>query len=373
MKLKYALPLASFLLVVSLLLAYVLLNNQEPVLARPSDFFVGIDVAYDNIQDIKSLIDEVNPYTNLFLLGSTGISHDPAKLDELCQYLYEKDMYFIVYDHDTEHLHSLLDAQNKWGDKFIGLEYEDEIGGCQLDICDWHPIREADNCSDAANQFVQITNDFLNTSHPGSTAKPSDFHLFTADYAVYKFIYKAGYDVVLAEYGWNYSRQLNVALCRGAAAVQNKEWGVIITWTYTEPPYIESGAELYKDLVNAYENGAHYILIFDTNREYTASILKQEHFDALKEFCKYIHANPRKTVPTSERVAFVLPKDYGYGFRGPKDRVWGLWEAGEFEFDTSMNLSYWLGQYQKNLDIIYEDDIESNATYREYVFWNTTL
>ena len=71
----------------------------------------------------------------------------------------------------------------------------------------------------------------------------------------------------------NYSRQLNIDLCRGAATVQNKDWGVMITWTYTQPPYMESRTQLYNDMVLAYENGAKYIIIFDSNENYTQNVL----------------------------------------------------------------------------------------------------
>ena len=110
----------------------------------------------------------------------------------------------------------------------------------------------------------------------------TNYPLFTSDYALYWFDYKAGYDVLLAQFGWNYSRQLNVALCRGAATVQNKDWGVIIAWTYTDPPYIESGQELYEDLMLAYENGAKYIVVLDTNKNYTQGILEEEHLARFK-------------------------------------------------------------------------------------------
>ena len=52
-----------------------------------------------------------------------------------------------------------------------------------------------------------------------------DLKLFTADYALYWFTYQGGYDVILAEFGWNHSRPLNIALARGAATMQDKEWG----------------------------------------------------------------------------------------------------------------------------------------------------
>lgn len=68
---------------------------------------------------------------------------------------------------------------------------------------------------------------------------------------------------------------MNVALCRGAATVQNKDWGVIITWTYNNPPYIESGEELYNDLIYAYKNGAKYVAVFDSNENYSKEFWKK--------------------------------------------------------------------------------------------------
>jgi len=164
-----------------------------------------------------------------------------------------------------------------------------------------------------------------------------------------------------------------IALCRGAATVQNREWGVIIVWTYNNPPYIESGEKLYDDLVLAYENGAKYILVFDSNEEYTQGILKKEHLDALKQFWQYVKENPRSIIPASERVAYVLPEDFAYGFRGPNDKIWGLWEADEFSFEISTDLGSLLKEYDTNLDIIYDDGIEIDKTYGKYIFWNGTI
>jgi hypothetical protein len=371
MKSKYISIFLTSFLIISLFLSYGFLSGED-VSEEPSDFFFGVDIAYGDVDVIKELIDEVGSYTNLFLIGSTGISHNVTKLNEICQYLYDKDLYFIVYDENPRHLNLLSEVQSKWGDKFLGLEYEDEIGGRQLDLWEHRPVVEAENSSDAANQFVEQVSVYLNRQLFQLNLVPSDFHLFTADYALYWFDYKAGYDVVLAEFGWNYSRQLNVALCRGAATIQNKEWGVIITWTYNHPPYIESGAELYKDLIYAYENGAKYIIVFDSNKEYTEGILKKEHFDALKKFWEYTKANPRRKFQRGDRVAYVLPKDYAYGFRGPNDKIWGLWAADAFSFEISRNLGELLEQYDANLDIIYDDRLELGSTYRKYIFWNGT-
>jgi len=213
---------------------------------------------------------------------------------------------------------------------------------------------------------------YINVGYTEST----NFPLFTSDYALYWFDYKGGYDVVLAQLGWNYSRQLNVALVRGAATVQEKEWGTIITWTYNDPPYIESGPELYKDLVLAYENGAKYVVIFDSNKDYSGGILKNEHLEAMKQFWRYTKENPRKAEAIGDRVAYVLPKDYAYGFRGPSDKIWGLWSAEsipEFSEELCTELNRLMGVHEKRLDIIYNDNLELDDTYSKYIFWNGTV
>ena len=342
---------------------------------EPADVFVGIDVAYDDIPAIKELIDEVKSYTNLFVIGCTGITYDEKKLNETCQYVYDREMFFIIYAAESCPRTQWIEiAKNRWGDRFLGFYAFDEVGGRQLDQVAIM-VNKADNFTDASNQFVDRMgwrlNRFFISKYP-SSVNPT---LFTSDYPLYWFDYKAGYDVLLGQFGWNYSRQLNVALCRGAAAVQNKSWGVMITWTYNDPPYIESGEELYNDLVLAYENGAEYILVFDSNEEYTEGILKNEHLNALRQFWDYIKNNPRDVDLQNDRVAYVLPTDYGYGFRGPEDKIWGLWEADAFSHELCVNLNSFLEQYGTRLDIIYDDGLETDNTrmYSKLVFWNGTV
>jgi hypothetical protein len=169
---------------------------------------------------------------------------------------------------------------------------------------------------------------------------------------------------------------LNAALCRGAATVQNKDWGAIILWKYTKPPYLETGEELYKDLVFAYDNGAKYILVFDSNEDHTQGTLRDEHLRALQQFYQYARYNPRKSHPLSERVALVLPNGYGYGFRGPNDRLWGKWEADSLSPVLWTYIYHLLDTYVLYLDIVYETRINDepiDLPYSELVFWNGTL
>jgi len=358
------------MVIASIFIIYGFLVNDAQKKELP-DVFVGIDVAYADLEAIKKLVDETSSYTNTFVIGTTGITSNVTELNEIGQYIYNKEMYFIIYFEMPPPIEVLEDYKTRWGDRLLGFYVHDEIGGRQLDLYEYKFVQEANNYSDAASQFVSKVDSLLDDHYNES----SNFRLFMSDYALYWFDYKAGFDTVFAEFGWNYSRQLNVALNRGAAKVQNKDWGVMITWTYTNPPYIESGAELYNDLVYAYDNGAKYILVFDTNENYTQGILEEEHLEALEQFWQYIQDNPRTSVDLSERVAYVLPKDYGYGFRGPTDRIWGLWEADEFSLKISTNLGAMLDEHGTKMDIIYEDGLESNNVYnyRKFIFWNGTV
>jgi hypothetical protein len=371
MKQLFSFAIFCFLLVVPLSFLSIFLVDSSK--KEPTDVFIGIDVAYNDVEEIKTLVDEVSSYTNLFVIGSTGISHDQMNLEKTCQYLNDQDMQFIIYTDDPRRLELINDIAKKYEDSFMGIYYMDEQGGKQLDVFDYRWVEEAENYTDAANQFVEGLNGWLNLRTAGDVTlpyAPSDFPLFTSDYALYWFDYQAGYDVVFAEFGWNYSRQLNVAFCRGAATVQNKEWGIMITWTYNEAPYIESGEELYDDMILAYENGAKYILVFDTNENYSGGILKEEHFKALKEFWQYAQTHPRSCNQIEKRVAFVLPTGYGYGFRGPKDKIWGLWEDTLLSLEMGYHLGYFLEEHGMNLDIIYGNEVITNEVYGKYVFWN---
>ena len=350
--------------------------------AKTPDVFVGIDVAYQNMTQIKNLANEISSYTNFFVVGCSAITHDKAKLEETCQYLYERGFSFAVYQ-EWPLGYSLLtpftsnwleSAKSRWGEKFIGIYYLDESGGKQLDQEPlWTVVKNPTDYTDAANQFNHRITNSVNW-FKGGYSNWTDLSLFMSDYALYWFDYKAGYNGLFAQFGWNYSRQLNVALCRGAATVQNKDWGVMITWTYTEQPYIESGEDLLKDMILAYDNGAKYIIVFDANQDYTQSILKNEHLDALKQFWKYIQNNPRNTLPITEKTAYVLPKDYAYGFRGPTDKIWGLWQADNLSYQQSVNINNALAKYGTSLDIIYDDGLtkENTGTYKQLIYWNST-
>ena len=364
--------IACALLFSLLLFSFFNINHEN----KFSEFYFGVDVAYDDLGKIKNLVDQVAGYTNMIIIGSTGITYNQSKLNQTILYIENQHLSYAVFAAAAARLVSINASVASYNDNFLGVYYADENGGRQLDLDYRRSVFSANNYSDAASQFInsisyRLNGDFyLNTS--SSFIVPSSFRLFTSDYALYWFDYKAGYDVVLAQLGWNYSRQLNIALCRGAANMQNKDWGVIITWTYTKPPYLESGEELFDDLVLAYENGAKFILVFDGDENYTQSILGEEHLDAMKKFWEYAKDHPRPADLLNDRVAFVLPKDYGYGFRGPNDKIWGLWGSDKLALTISEDVGALLVEYGSKLDIIYDDGLELDHIFAQYFFWNGT-
>jgi hypothetical protein len=342
------------------------------------DFYCGVAFCGNTTAEAKLLIDRVKNYTNVLVVDSGPVSKDEVALNEICNYAVDSGLHIIVYFGVFDRYWQVwwLDtAKQKWGEKFLGVYYYDEPGGTLLDVRAYGNIssRVLGNYDEAGDNYVRSLRNWPDIQ----MLKMRFIRTFTSDYALYWFDYKAGYDVIFAEFGWNYSRQLNVDLCRGAATVQNKNWGVMITWTYRNPPYIESGEELYDDLIIAYNNGADYILVFDypyvSNSTY--GILKEEHLEALEKFWNYSNYNSPASDALSDRVAYVLPKDFGYGFRGPTDKIWGFWKDDALSNEICTNLSNLMEQYGIRLDIIYDDKVEPNNTsvYNTFVFWNGTV
>jgi len=381
-------------LLVSSILGYVWIskeNKLDPPESKSdsTDIFVGVEMAYDGVEDAKKLIDKVKSYTNLFVIGTPDITHNITKLNQVSQYAIDAGLDLILFTYPTEEAafnqsQWLADARAKWGDRFIGVYAYDEWGGNQVDAAYgdegyWKKLvkeGEADSYTEAANLYVSRISDGV-LPYYDFHMKSGDLKLFTADYALYWFTYEGGYDVILAEFGWNHSRPLNIALARGAATMQNKEWGAIITWRGSTEPHMESGDELYYDMILAYLSGAKYIVVFNyPNLVSPYGLLTDEHFDAMQRFWNYVNNCPRNEIygSDSKRIAYVLPKDYGWGFRGSLDKVWGLW-VDPLSEQIGKDVDYLLHTNHLGVDIIYDDPkyYKSLSHYSKLIFWNGTI
>jgi len=384
-------------LLVLVLLAILLVSLFASVFAAenfdfkysPKDFYFGVSYGQISAEQAKPLIDKVKVYTNVFIIDSWDITTNETALNEVCNYCVDANLNFIVYFQFISriiypwHQTWLDNAKQRWGDYFLGVYLQDELGGRQIDgNLTGNPLEKsiiktisnATSYSDAADKFVKA----IELANSTIDAKKRGIPLFIGDYALHWFDYKAGYDTVLAELGWNFSTPQQIAEVRGAADLQGKDWGTFVTWKYQQAPYMPNASEIYTDLVSSYIAGAKYTFIFNyptypANNPY--GVLSDEDFAVMKQFWFYVNTFLRETYGVqSARAAFVLPSDYGSPLRRPNDWIWGLWPADSKDSMILNNTNLLVDRYGLRLDIVY-DDAQYNLTgkYSQVYYWNSTL
>lgn len=381
MKKAYLFLLIALLCISSIGLPSVYIHYMADNSPFEEDFFFGVSFGLNTTREAKILIDKVKDYTNLFLINSWDISINETALNEVCDYATEANLNFIVFFSFISlitypwHQTWLDTAKARWGDKFLGAYLFDEPGGKQIDTGGWNEamvtiFKNASNYSEAATLFTNTISSINSTKD----LKRRGIPMFTSDYALYWFDYLAGYDCVFVEFGWNHSRIQHIALGRGASHMQGKDWGVIITWTYENPPYLENGTRLLEDMITAYRAGAKYLIIFNYPKINEYGILTEEHFNSMKKFWNLIHA-PRKMLwKVKSEAAFILPKDYGWGMRTPEDKIWGLWSPDDLSQQIWINMNRLIEKYGLKLDIIYNDHkFNFEGKYAKIYFWNSTV
>ena len=359
------------LIALSLIITVNWFSNQT----SSREFYLGVEYAYgDHANELESLVDKVKNYTNLFVIGSIEITFNQTALTESCDYIFNAGLRILVLFTSSEKYSYniftwMTQAKQKYGGQFLGVYRYDEPGGDQLEKVDSRFVKNATNYTDAATQYTSGLK-FIVDYYRNYVDK-----IFTADYGLYWFDYQAGYTAVFAEFVGNQSRQLHIALCRGAAQAHNRDWGVIVTWKYDNAPYLESGDELYSDLKLAYGAGAKYAIVFSYPQIESYGTLTEDHFDTLKRFWSDIHSNPQSFGSNKAEVAYILPNDYGFGFRNAQDNIWGLFNADQLSAKVWNDTNRLICQYGSRLDILY-DDVEFDASksrYERVVFWNQTV
>lgn len=369
------------ILVISVGILTVYLHYQDRNEIFDEEFFFGVTYGQNTVGEAKLLIDKVKNYTNLFIVDSYPITSNyttPQVLNEICDYAAKANLHFIVYFFSFlggSWQQEWLDAaRQRWGEKFLGVYLRDEPGGKQIETAE--VVDNASSYSDAADIFVNAISSTFSMQFLNGKGVP----VFTSDFALYWFDYMAGYDTVFTEFGSNNSRIRELALCRGAANMLEKDWGAIITWTYDQPPYIADGAEIYQDMVTAYDAGAKYVVVFDypiNPADNPYGILTDspyEHFKYMKQFWSYISSCPRRTQTTKGQLAYILPKDYGWGMRHLDDKIWGIWEPDEKVSIVWENLNKLEIKYGLELDVIYDDPrYNFRGKYSTVYTWNATI
>lgn len=404
-----------------MLAVYVSYSNENQAKADPNAY-VGIAFCGNTTQEAKVLIDRVKSYTNLFILdsGRNPISENQSSVEEICDYAVSQGLSVIINLGIKDATDSSswnwfwqqqsLDSRKqnftqRWGDKFLGVYYNDEPGGLQLDA-DWrdfflthgeilsqiyppHPASVAlyqeylELWSAMTNGTIPInynleTNFFVETvlkGDPGlQNLTAAGIPTFTSDYGLYWFDYLGGYNVLFAELGWNNSVTEQLALVKGAARLQDKEWGAIITWKYDSAPYLDSGGQIYNQMLMSYQAGAKYIVVFNYPYEGNSyGAMTDEHFIALQRFWNDI-THKKFADLSAPDAALVLPANFGWGMRNPNDTIWGFWITDNRTQQVAAITSKLLAQYGASLDIVYDDPAYplANVGYKNVYYWNST-
>jgi hypothetical protein len=373
-------------------------NRQNPVVNR--DFHVGVAFGGNTTAEAKLLIDKIKGYINLFVVQSGPVSTNETSLNEIVDYAVGANLDVIVYfgffDPAQPWRVLWLDfAKQQWGDRFLGVYLNDEPGGRLIDG-NWTGYFNQIKIHNASQYFLHepaidlaingslpVDNNLaashfaqeISTNFGLQNLKDRNITAFTSDYALYWFDYLGGYNTIFGEFGSNQSINQAIALTRGAATLQSKPWGAIITWKYDQPPYLENGSEMYSQMFAAYMAGANYLVIFDypslPGNPY--GILTEDHFRAMAKFWDTIQSLKTQASGHGEAV-LVLPHNYGWGMRFPNDRLWGVWApdaAAPLIWNQTQKL---LSRYGYGLDIVYDDARfpVADGGYQQIYYWNQT-
>ena len=465
------------LLLIMLTVIGVIMNggvfNRKEAMQTP--FYVGVTYCGVSVEEAKEFIDKVASCTNLFVLVSGSLQYDILAMEEIGNYAVASGLSYAVYGgtrNDVVLNGWLLWAKERWGNWFIGIYYNDEVGGYMLDstvfletayqiegmpvpmpkvakteknaiilysydenqkgepsllstvtywpdgkivvenfsetityysdgailifenkkgtvyttisgnitkypksiqsyeqILKQNPIQTYD---DAARAYVNMNRELIEELNK-TQLNQEQILVFSADYSLYWWTYQSGYDLILAELAWNNSITQEIALARGAANMQNKQWGTIITWKYTQPPYLTEGEEMFEQLQTSYKTGAQYTLIFNYSEDPTnPNTLQEEHFVALERFWSEVVQNPQVVHGGIEAEAvLVLPKNYGWGMRNQYDNIWGIWPTDSTTQEIYNQIQNKITQHGLKLDIVFEDPIfPITGKYPYIYYWN---
>jgi hypothetical protein len=415
----------SLILIITILTATVAVlfsYSQSMDNAGKNQPYVGIAFCGNTTSQAIQLIDRIKSYTNLFILdcGLNPISDNLTAAREISDYAINAGLNLIInlgtwtpgqFQAKADFLNQ---SRTMYGSKFVGVYYDDEPGGIEIDY-NWtqyfqqvnftrlNPSNFSGNIHDVntltatkqlydkiqqANQTgippenYSLETSFFNSMLTGNrgvvSLKQYNLTYLTSDYALYWFDYVGGYQTILAQLGWNSSVEQQIALTRGAATLQNRTWGTIITWKYNTAPYFDTPQNIYNQMVTSYNAGAKYIVIFNYSNgtliDPYGGAMTDAHFQALQKFWNNVVTKSTPNTVHAE-AALVLPKDYGFGFRRADDRIWGFWgpdDKSAIIWNSSQTL---LARYGLKLDIVYEDPAfpVTAGNYSEVYYWNQTV
>src|SRR3990172_8987927 len=112
--------------------AFTIHEGGEP------SFYVGVTFGGNATAEAKLLIDRVKRFTNLFVIQSGPVSRNETAMTEISEYAIDAGLHLIVYfgwfdPQQPWQLPWLNNAKRRWGEKFLGVYFDDEPSGIPLD------------------------------------------------------------------------------------------------------------------------------------------------------------------------------------------------------------------------------------------------
>ena len=92
-----AVLVAVTLFLTSLVTAFLVYYSPKSSNGAEKPFYFGVSFCGETVEEAKLLIDRVKNFTNLFVVDSTGITFDINNLNEVCDYVYDSGLYFLVF------------------------------------------------------------------------------------------------------------------------------------------------------------------------------------------------------------------------------------------------------------------------------------
>jgi hypothetical protein len=174
------------LIIASLIIQDFCVSDKQ--IRKPSNIFVGVDLAYGNFSDYKDLIDQTSAYTNLLVVGSRATTTNETAETQVLQYAYDKGLSFISLSPTGSNYYVngsskwwFQYAEKQWGNHLLGFYEGDEVGGWQLDRKAF--VTSADNYTEATATFESKISSQVNYTRQ-VFLNGADYQVFTSDYGL---------------------------------------------------------------------------------------------------------------------------------------------------------------------------------------------
>ena len=139
---------------------------------------------------------------------------------------------------------------------------------------------------------------------------------------------------------------------------------MIVTWNSEFPDPIPED-QLLSDLSTAYNAGATYDVVITFNRTETLPSL---YLNALQNFWSGLRESSKEFGSERASIAYVVPANFGFGFRSAQDTIWGLFPASSYPYTQKIwnDTQTLLTKYEDMVNIIFDNQTVIQPKLKQY-------